>query len=92
MMNFDPLKHNSTFKVPLMYLRILLTIFQCSLIGFAMNRLAVPTAGAMSSLAQITTNIKLATVDAYGVRNSFILSSLLLGFILRIICNSQEVG
>ena len=66
-MNFDSPKHKVAFVVPLMYPRILLTILQCSLPGFAMNWLTVPTACAMSGLVQIIANIKLPTVDAIGI-------------------------
>ena len=82
-MNFDPLKHNTAFEVPLMYLRILLNIFQCSLPRIAMNRLTTLTTSGMFGLVQTITNIKLSITNAYGVRDSFILSTLLLGLILE---------
>ena len=49
-----------------MYLKILLIVFQCFLPGFAMYRLAAPTAYAMFGLVYIMANIKLPTADAYG--------------------------
>ncbi|KAE8685516.1 F-box/kelch-repeat protein SKIP30-like isoform X2 [Hibiscus syriacus] len=69
--------------VILMYLKILFTIFQCSLPGFAMCRLTTPTAWAMSGLVHIIENIKLPTADAYNTRDISILSSSLLGLILE---------
>lgn len=82
-MNSDPPKHNATFETPLMYLRILLTIFQCSLFRFFMNQVTAPTTCAMSSLIQIIANIKFPIADAYGVQDSFILFASLLGLILE---------
>ncbi|KAL2339206.1 hypothetical protein Fmac_013652 [Flemingia macrophylla] len=79
--NSDPPKHNTTSEVSLMYLRILFTTFQCSLPGFAINRLTVPTACAISGLVQIIAYIRLPTVDAYGTRDISILSASLLGHI-----------
>ena len=65
-----------------MYLKIILIVFQYSLPGFAMYRLTAPTTCAMSNLVHIMTNFQLITVDAYGTRNIFILSTSFLGDIL----------
>ena len=62
--NSYPLKHNVSFEVPLMYLRILLTMLQCSFPGFSKNQLTFPTTCAMSDLVQIIANIKFSTTDA----------------------------
>ena len=82
-MNYDPLKHNATIEVPLMYLRILLTIFQCFFPRFSMNQLTTSIAYTKSCLVQIITNIKFPTADAYSVQNSSILFASLLGLILE---------
>ena len=82
-MNSYPPKHNATFEVPLMYLRIILTIFQCPLPNFAMNQLTTPIVCAMSGLVQIITKIKLSTTDAYSVQGNSIISASLLGLILE---------
>ncbi|BAT96990.1 hypothetical protein VIGAN_09032700 [Vigna angularis var. angularis] len=66
-----------------MYLRTLLTAFQCSSPGFAINLLTAPTACAMSGLVQIMAYIRLPTADAYGTRDISILSASLLGHILE---------
>ena len=65
-----------------MYLKILFTISQCSLPGFAMYRLIVPTAYAISKILQTIANIKLSTADAYSTRDISILLASLLGLIL----------
>ena len=67
MMNTDYPKHNATFEVLLMYLSIFLTIFQCFLPRFSMNRLIAPTAYAMFGLAQIIANIKLPIANVYDI-------------------------
>lgn len=76
-MNSNPLKHNAAFEVPLMYLRILLTIFQCSLPEFVRNQLTYPSACAMYGHVQIIANIKLLIVDAYSVWDTSTSTSLL---------------
>ena len=79
-----------------MYLKILLIVFQCSLQGFAMYQLTAPTACAMFGLIHIMTNIKLATVDAYGTRDISILSVSLLSDIfennLKLTGSGVEIG
>ena len=66
-----------------MYLIILFTAVQCSSLGFAMYRLTVHTACAMSGLVHIIANIKLPTADAYGTRDISFLSASLIGHILE---------
>ena len=79
-----------------MYLKILLIVFQCSQPGFAMYRLATPTACAMSGFVHIMANIKLPTADAYSTRDISILSASLLGDILednlKLIRSGVEIG
>ena len=65
-MNSDPPKYNATLEVPLMYLRILLTVLQCSLPGSAINRLTNQTTCAIPDLVQIMAYIRLPIADAYG--------------------------
>ncbi|KAE8731991.1 Pectinesterase 1 [Hibiscus syriacus] len=74
-----PTTLNTYPVVPLMYLKILFTVLQCSLPGFTMYRLTTPITCAMSGLVHIIANIKLPTTDAYNTRDISILSYSLLG-------------
>ena len=82
-MNFDHSKHNASFEVSLIYLRTLLTIFQCSPPKFAMNRFITLTVCAMFGFIQIIANIELPTTNVYGVRDSFIIFTLLLRHVIE---------
>ncbi|CAL0310902.1 unnamed protein product [Lupinus luteus] len=54
-------KHKYILVVPLRYLNIHFTAFQCSLPGLDKNQLTTPTAWAISGLVQIMTYIRIPT-------------------------------
>ncbi|KAE9598096.1 hypothetical protein Lalb_Chr15g0076901 [Lupinus albus] len=56
-------KHKHLLVVPLRYLNIHFTAFQCSLPGLDKNRLTTPTAWAISGLVQIMAYIRLHTTE-----------------------------
>ncbi|CAL0323475.1 unnamed protein product [Lupinus luteus] len=56
-------QHKHLLVVPLVYLNIHLTAFQCPLPGLDKNLLTTPTAWVISDLIQIMTYIRLPTIE-----------------------------
>ena len=66
-----------------MYLRILFTVFQWSLLGFTIYLLTTVFTCTISILVHIIVNVKFPTTDAYNTQDISFLFTSLLGHILE---------